>query len=137
MRQLPDARADAPLRSADWMTGLRRWYNGDGRLNSVIWLEGLAQRVKELARHQMLSAEDADSEPSSQSSFSPDTCPQCQKVTCSCLAVGEFLGATNHARSSAPGTCHVVGRSTRVKRGTSDAPHGACLHVGRHPGGND
>ena len=50
-------RTDARPHSADWITGMRRWYKGQGRLSSVIWLEGLALRVKELASHQMLSAE--------------------------------------------------------------------------------
>jgi len=58
-----------------------------GRLNSIVWLEGLALRVKELAAQQMLSAEEADNE-AALSRQSPDVCLQCGRLSCSCLAVG-------------------------------------------------
>lgn len=62
-----------------------------GRLSSVVWLEGLEKGVKELASQQMLVAEDADRKEvsSQQKVFLPDVCPQCSRAICSCLAVGK------------------------------------------------
>ncbi len=62
-----------------------------GRLSSVVWLEGLEKGVKELASQQMLVAEDADREEvsSQQKVLLPDVCPQCSRAICSCLAVGK------------------------------------------------
>ena len=77
---------------ADWTASVRRWYTGQGRHNSLLWLEGLARRVKELASQQMRYADEADAAARDEGTSglqTPDVCPQCTRAACSCLSVGK------------------------------------------------
>ena len=69
------------------LTSVRRWATGQGRVQSVVWLEGLADRVQGLAAQQMRAALEAEADAAS-ARQSPDMCPQCSQATCSCLHVG-------------------------------------------------
>lgn len=86
--------------ASDLLTGVRRWFTGQNRRHSLVWLEGLAQRVKELASHQMQSAHEADEEggmgqqrsrflTSSSIHSDADVCPQCLRPVCGCMSAGE------------------------------------------------
>jgi len=76
--------------ASDLLTGVRRWYTGQSRHHSLVWLEGLAQQVKELASHQMQSAREADAEGRmGRQRSNADVCPQCSRPVCGCTSVGE------------------------------------------------
>ena len=69
------------------LTSVRRWATGQGRVQSVVWLEGLADRVQVLAAQQMRAALEAEADAAS-ARQSPDMCPQGSQATRSCPNVG-------------------------------------------------
>ena len=87
---------------SDWVTGVRRWYTGQGRMTSVVWLEGLAGRIKELASQLMFSAEEVDNDAAS-TRQSADVCPQCSRTSCSCVALGILAAMRDDIQSGVAG----------------------------------
>ena len=75
------------------LTSVRRWATGQGRVQSVVWLEGLADRVQGLAAQQMRAALEAEADAAS-ARQSPDMCPQCSQATRSCPNVGSLHAMT-------------------------------------------